>query len=177
MNYLPELQKQYEVMRLDISQRLYNSMKSHDCTTFTEPSPREMQLLEAQRLTILDMQTTYNAKRFRAGDKYSYQKRKVPKSAKHKMRNYPAKKGYRMYMWIAEGSANDYLCSRYVDTKWSAAHDMPVPGTRTDMNDSHINCMCRMEFIGMADEFGEPIQDPFYDSEWIYASAVEPVAP
>lgn len=85
-------------------------------------------------------------------------RKKLSPSASRKIRNKKKlKPQHRVYEWVAGGEANDYLCSRYVGTIWSSAYAMPVPGDATSMNDSHINCECYMEFIGMADENGKLI--------------------
>lgn len=73
----------------------------------------------------------------------TYARRAIAKgtAAKKKRPHKKMKRGYRMYTWVAHGQAADYLCSRYVGTVWSAAYEMPVPGTSTDMNDTHVNCV------------------------------------
>ena len=129
----------------------YHTMHARAMTDFTvgiTPSPRTWQLLDSTLHFMNDLQLTELAK-------------KLSPSAARKIRNTGRlKKNVRVYQWVAGGDASDYLCSRYVNTIWSAAYTMPVPGDATNMNDSHINCQCYMEFIGFADAKGNITNDP-----------------
>lgn len=128
----------------------YRTMHTSLMTQFgvDMPTPRrDWQLLNSTLLFLDDLGLT-ELKR----------PRKLSPSASRKIRNKnKLKPQHRVYEWVADGDASDYLCSRYVGTIWSSAYAMPVPGDATSMNDSHINCQCRMEFIGMADSKGNLI--------------------
>ena len=95
---------------------------------------------------------------YRAGRKFRPHNKKLSPSASKKIRRQPIKQGNVLHIWVAHGDASDHLCSRYVGTIWPTNRKMPVPGTKTDMNDSHINCLCEMEFAGFADENTESVR-------------------
>ena len=138
------------------------------------PDPRQMELQESTRMFLESMRHEMlspdeiddlnrdSDKPVRTKDG-KIDKRYTPKGIKKKKRRRPIKAGARMYMWIAHGPADDKWCKRYISSVWSAAYAMPVPGTKTAMNDTHINCMCEMVYVGMAGDDGKPIdpQAPF----------------
>ena len=79
------------------------------------------------------------------------QMKKLSPSAKKKKRRRKLKKGSILYIWTPHGDAADHLCSRYVGTIWPDDGSAPIPGNGFSMNDSHVNCLCEMEYAGVAD--------------------------
>jgi len=153
------------------------------------PTPREWQLAESQWQFLASMAPADHPVQMAL--KKKKKKRKKPQStrtaarkqmakgnAAYKKRKKPLKPLTRAYMWVAYGDAADYLCSRYVNSIWSAAHDMPVPGDATAMNDSHINCQCSMEYIGMIDDKGNIVRpQDRYDPDPYTTRDDDPIAP
>lgn len=43
-------------------------------------------------------------------------------------------------IWLTNG-AKDHACTRYSNTLWNQSEG-PIPGTDTEMNDTHIRCQC-----------------------------------
>ena len=129
------------------------------------PTPRDWAILEGNWNFLADvagveyalgLTASGNRRRKKLSDRALARRQIAKGNAARMVRKHENKKGYRVYRWTAYGDARDYLCSRYVDKTFSSAYTLPVPGTSMEMNDSHINCQCVMEYVGMAGMDGRP---------------------
>ena len=151
------------------------------------PTPRDWAILEGQWNFVADvagveyalgLTASGNRRRKKLSDRALARRQIAKGNAQRMVRGHQNKKGYRVYRWTAYGDARDYLCSRYVGKTFSAAYTLPEPGTSMEMNDSHINCQCVMEYVGLAGMDGRPreMQDA-YERYVFDTDANPPVVP